>query len=243
MKKKICALSAIVLFAALAVIYFIPEAELLKFLPPLWVRYRIAGPLLVLALSGIFLLPWQMTLAMSFSFLGDFMGAYGSFIGQMGFFALAHVMMITFFLTRFRKMYFPAKSGYAESSVNKGNIRKSMAVAGIVAVALMAFALICIVPYAPAGVIRTGCGIYAILICLMLASALVQRDPLLAAGAALFLFSDMILSWNRFVTPIEGSTYLIMIPYYLGQLLLWAESARLSDFPYKIEAVAKREND
>lgn len=198
-------------FLALAAIYFIPGSLLGKLLPAAAVKYRIIGPLAVLTLAGAALLPWQMTLAMAFSLAGDFSGAYGSFLFQMGFFAMAHVMLIIYFACRIRQnVRIGARPGKAWS-----------AVAALIAAGLAAFALSSIIPHAPAGVIRTGCTVYALLICSMFCMSMLTRHTVTAAGAALFLFSDMILSWNKFVSPVEYSRWMIMVPYYAGQLLIW----------------------
>lgn len=61
----------------------------------------------------------------------------------------------------------------------------------------------------------------------MFGLSLMQRSPLFAIGAALFLISDMILSWNKFVGPVTAEKWLIMVPYYLGQLLIWLGAATL----------------
>ena len=50
---------------------------------------------------------------------------------------------------------------------------------------------------------------------------MLQRQGWFATGAALFVFSDMILSWNKFVEPVEYNNLLIMVTYYSGQLILW----------------------
>lgn len=59
----------------------------------------------------------------------------------------------------------------------------------------------------------------------MLGTALLQSDIVYALGALLFLFSDMILGWNKFVSPIEYNSVLILIPYYSGQLLIWLRAS------------------
>ena len=61
----------------------------------------------------------------------------------------------------------------------------------------------------------------------MLAMSALQRQWTFAAGAALFLLSDMILSWNKFVSPVPYSNILIMTTYYSGQLLIWLTAARV----------------
>lgn len=81
-----------------------------------------------------------------------------------------------------------------------------------------------IVLEAPAGILRIGTGIYVLLICSMLNLALLQRSSLYALGAILFVFSDFILGWNKFNSPIENAGLLIMIPYYLGQWLIYIRS-------------------
>ena len=100
--RKVVATVAV--FLLLAVVYFIPKPVLRMALPEIMVKYRIVGPLLTLSLAGIFLAPRQMTLAMIFSFCGDYMGAVSNFIGQMSFFAAAHAMLIAFFVQRFRTL-------------------------------------------------------------------------------------------------------------------------------------------
>jgi uncharacterized membrane protein YhhN len=81
-----------------------------------------------------------------------------------------------------------------------------------------------IVTNAPAGVLRIGTGIYVLLICFMLGLALFQRSSLYALGAVMFVFSDFILGWNLFTEPIRNSKWLIIIPYYFGQWLIYIRS-------------------
>ena len=75
--------------------------------------------------------------------------------------------------------------------------------------------------------LQIGCGVYAVLITAMFGLSLMQRPPLFAIGAALFLISDMILSWNKFVGPVTAEKWMIMVPYYLGQLLIWLGATTL----------------
>lgn len=224
------------IFIVLAAIYFMPKATLLEALPEKVVQFRIAYPVAVLALFGAYLgLSWQFVLAFLFSCTGDAMGAYGSFIGQMGYFALAHAMLIWGFASRIHGFRKSSATGAATNN-NAAGISASdfwssttwKVLVCLTVAAALAFAFSLIIPKAPAGTIRIGCSIYSLLIGTMAGLALMQRSPLFAVGAALFLISDMILSWNKFVSPLAWERWLIMVPYYLGQLLLWLGAAKCS---------------
>jgi uncharacterized membrane protein YhhN len=74
-------------------------------------------------------------------------------------------------------------------------------------------------------------GIYGMVITLMLLSALLTLNSstwkisaagLVALGAALFYFSDILLAWNKFVNPIKNGRLANMILYHLGQFALVA---------------------
>ena len=90
---KPAVLTATGLFLCMAAIFFLPVD----------IPHKVSFPLIILSVAGLWLLPWQMLLAMIFSAAGDYMGSCGNFIGQMGFFALAHVWLITFFISRYRR--------------------------------------------------------------------------------------------------------------------------------------------
>ncbi len=71
--------------------------------------------------------------------------------------------------------------------------------------------------------------IYGIVITLMLLSAFLtlysphwKNAPadLVALGAMLFYFSDVILAWNKFVNPLKNGRVINMILYHLGQIAL-----------------------
>ena len=91
--RKIIYISLI--FIVLAAMYLMPAAALEQMLPEKVVRFRIAYPVAALALMGAYLgMGWKFVLAFLFSCTGDAMGAYGSFFGQMGYFAAAHIILI-----------------------------------------------------------------------------------------------------------------------------------------------------
>ena len=188
-----------IVFVLLALLYFSPVA----------VAYKLAFPLAFLTLCALRFSTWPMVLAMGFSALGDYMGMCHNFWGQMGSFALAHVAYILFFCrTR------------PEERTSEGMKWKSAIVIlyGVV-VGLL------IVPHVH-GFLQAGVSVYVLLILTMCILAWRQKNPYYALGAWLFVFSDTVLAWNKFVSRIEWAGYLIMIPYYLGQLILFVQSMR-----------------
>lgn len=204
--RKIIYISLI--FIVLAAIYLMPSAALEQMLPEKVVRFRIAYPVAALALMGAYLgMGWKFVLAFLFSCTGDAMGAYGSFFGQMGYFAAAHIILIWAFAEELWK------------------VRKILV--GLAVTAALAFAFALVIPKVAEPWLQIGCGVYAVLITAMFGLSLMQRSPLFAIGAALFLISDMILSWNKFVGPVTAEKWLIMVPYYLGQLLIWLGATTL----------------
>ena len=58
---------------------------------------------------------------------------------------------------------------------------------------------------------------YLTVISLMVACALGTGDPFAIGGAALFMFSDSLIAWNRFVRPLAWAPVTIMVTYHLGQ--------------------------
>lgn len=205
-QRKIIYISLI--FIVLTAMYLMPSAAFEQMLPEKVVRFRIAYPVAALALMGAYLgMGWKFVLAFLFSCTGDAMGAYGSFFGQMGYFAAAHIILIWAFAEELWK------------------VRKTLVGLAVTAASVFAFALV--IPKVAEPWLQIGCGVYAVLITAMFGLSLMQRSPLFAIGATLFLISDMILSWNKFVGPVTAEKWLIMVPYYLGQLLIWLGAASL----------------
>ena len=195
------------LFLFFAVFYFLPVA----------MPHKIALPLAILSVAGLWLLPWQMCVAMIFSAAGDYAGSCNCFIGQMGCFAVAHIFIITYFIARYLKKV-------EHDGKLTAKAKGYLAMLGLCIGALLLLTLAKIAPATPEGVIRIGVCIYTAVICTMLLTAMLQRSSLFALGAVLFVFSDFILAWNLFVEPIQGENFLIMIPYYLGQWLLFVRA-------------------
>jgi len=203
------AITATVLFLCASVLFFLPVD----------LAHKITIPVGILTIASLWLCPWQMTMAFLFSALGDYMGSCQNFLGQMGFFAVGHIWFIVYFINR----YF---SKVERDRKLTGKAKGYLAIVIFCAMALLSVAFFKIAPGAPAGIIRIGVCIYACLISTMMVMALLQRSSLFALGAILFVFSDFILAWNKFVEPVPYRDYLVLVTYFLAQWLLFIRSTR-----------------
>lgn len=203
------AVTATALWLAASVIFFMPVD----------IPSKVTIPAGLLALASLWLCPWQITLALLFSALGDYMGSVHNFMGQMGFFAVGHIWYIAYFAGRyFRKVEKDRKL--------TGKAKGYLAMVTFCATALLCIVFTRIVPETPAGAERIGVCIYALLICTMMVTAMLQRSSLFALGAVLFVFSDFILAWNKYVEPVPYRHYLVLVTYFLAQWLLFIRSTK-----------------
>jgi uncharacterized membrane protein YhhN len=203
------AMTATALWLAASVIFFMPVD----------IPSKVTIPAGLLALASLWLCPWQITLALLFSALGDYMGSVHNFMGQMGFFAVGHIWYIAYFAGRyFRKVEKDRKL--------TGKAKGYLAMVTFCAIALLCIVFTRIVPETPAGAERIGVCIYALLICTMMVTAMLQRSSLFALGAVLFVFSDFILAWNKYVEPVPYRHYLVLVTYFLAQWLLFIRSTK-----------------
>lgn len=186
---------------------------------PLRIPHKLFLPVGLLCVASLWLTPWEITLALLFSAMGDYFGSCACFMAQMGSFAVAHIFYIVFFIRRYLR----------KGTKMTAKMRGYQMMLGICALTLLAFIFVRVVPAAPEGVLRTGVGIYAVVICVMLLAALVQRSSLYALGALLFVISDFILAWNKFVEPVPYDQILILITYFAAQWLLFVRAT-----PYKV---------
>ena len=189
------------------------------FFMPVDLAHKITIPVGILTIASLWLCPWQMTMALLFSALGDYMGSCHNFLGQMGFFAVGHIWFIVYFVQR----YF---SKVERDRKLTGKAKGYLAMVIFCALALLSVAFFKIAPGAPAGIIRIGVCIYATLISIMMVMAMLQRSSLFALGALMFVFSDFILAWNKFVEPIPHRDYLVLVTYFLAQWLLFIRSTK-----------------
>jgi uncharacterized membrane protein YhhN len=79
--------------------------------------------------------------------------------------------------------------------------------------------------------LRLPVAVYGVVISLMLLSAMLKLTDtgwnataslLAALGAFLFYLSDIVLAWNKFVSPINNGRIINMVLYHLGQIALVA---------------------
>jgi uncharacterized membrane protein YhhN len=68
--------------------------------------------------------------------------------------------------------------------------------------------------------LRVGVAAYVVVIVAMLATAIATENPFAATGAALFVASDTVLGWNRFVGGLAWAPVTIMVTYHAAQALL-----------------------
>lgn len=217
--------SFIIVLYLLAVAWFFfpfgaPEEKSLLF------SLRLALPAALLALGGIGLLPWLMTAAFFFCAIGDALGVLGSFEGQIGGFAVAHICFIIW-LTK------QIKTDRLQTNRQKGFFSSYIYITPLCLVPLF-IAAVRIIPEIHNTPIRVGCIIYSLLLTGTLWTAWLRMTTsprprkwqlLTALGATLFLVSDFVLSWNRFVESVPNSRNLIMTTYYAALLLLFMGEA------------------
>lgn len=175
------------------------------------IPYKVAYPVLLLSLSLFYLRLKPLIpvgAALLLSAVGDAAGAGGMFIPQMLFFALAHGAYMCYFLPQAQLAPRPF--------------------VWPVLTALLLFLFVCIVPRAADPAERAG----------MLYSALQYRGAYAAwfrLAALLFVFSDSVIAWGRFVAPVPCRTCVVMITYYAAQYLFYlfaVRAATLSDSPH-----------
>lgn len=182
---------------------------------------RLALPATLLALGSIGVLPRLMTLGLLFCAIGDAMGVLGSFEGQMGGFAIAHICFICWFAKEIR------------CTKTKPVI---LFITTLFCLFPLALAAVKVIPAVPDIPIRIGCSIYALLLTGTVYTSLVYAFsapagkrflPFIAAiGGLLFLVSDFILSWNRFTAHISHASLYIMTTYYAALFFLFIGTLR-----------------
>lgn len=139
--------------------------------------------------------------ALYFSAIGDLAGELHLFICQVAAFAVAQGTYASAFLERSK----PTRVSFA---------LEALLIAVSIAISAAIF------PYIDRLIEKIFCVAYMALITFMAGSSLVQSCRLkwyYVAAALVFLFSDTIIAWNRFVNPVPYETYIIMLSYFTAQ--------------------------
>ena len=68
--------------------------------------------------------------------------------------------------------------------------------------------------------LSTPVSAYVAVISVMVVSAIATRNAYAAAGAIVFMASDTLIAWNRFVQALAWAPVTIMVTYHLGQAAL-----------------------
>lgn len=209
MKQNSSSRSSLLFRGDFVVLAFVLTA-VLYFIPSITFEYKKSIATGILALVSWFYVPVPMALGFLLSFAGDLFGDMHMFLPQLFSFAAAHVCYIVYFVLSARKMhdklFFPRQ-----------------VIEGALVFAVAIFAVVLRIEALP---MQLACTFYGAMICTMMYFATIQRSLIFTFGAVLFVFSDFILAYNRFVSPLEYETYLIMVPYYLAQILLFAGAVK-----------------
>jgi uncharacterized membrane protein YhhN len=173
----------------------------------------LAKPLAMVALVGVAMSlhpevpgrrPWIVA-ALVLSLLGDvfLMVPRDAFVPGLGAFLLAHVAYI---------VAFRIDGGSA------GALAVSAAVVAVAAVAVGRKVVAGVRASEPA--VTVPVVIYVTVLAAMVASALATGNVLFGVGAVLFMVSDSLIAWNRFVRPLSWAPLAIIVTYHVAQALL-----------------------
>ena len=192
----------VIAYVLLSVFFFLPVS----------IPHKIVFPLLVLSVSAFGNRLGVVTCGFFFSAIGDYMGSVHDFMLQMSFFALAHISFVVYFL-------------------RMPDVRKRMMWNARLYGRVVLFALLygvlggVILCHIGDKVMQIGVGVYVFLI-LSFLFLTTYAVPMFFWGALLFVLSDFILGWNKFVFHIPCSSYCILVPYFSAQLLLFLGGCR-----------------
>ena len=189
------------IYLLLAVVFFLQRGG--AYIAP--IRAFVAVPTLFAAIAaavkfrnGGKMIP----LALLASAAGDWSGAEGSFIMQVGFFAVAHLFYISDFSPKIKSFE-----------------RLRVAWATLFAIGMLCF-LGYIMTHIDSKMDFNAVWIYGIIIISMGITAFLQtraRKALYVLAAALFILSDSLIAYGKFVEPIANGNTWVMTTYYAAQ--------------------------
>lgn len=194
-------IAAVGIYLLLAVVFFLQRGG--AYIAP--IRAFVAIPTLFAAIAtavkfrnGGKMIP----LALLASAAGDWAGAEGSFIMQVGFFSVAHLFYISDFSPRVKRFE-----------------RRKVAWATLFAIGMLCF-LGYVMTHIESRMEFNAVWIYGIIIISMGITAFLQiraRKALYIIAAALFILSDSLIAYGKFVEPITNGNTWVMTTYYAAQ--------------------------
>lgn len=195
-------------FIALISVFFVCVAAVVLANVVKWPGYNYAMVLPVLYLAAATFAVGRgrnmwLPLGLLLSAAGDLMGSMGLFIPQVACFALAHVFYIIYF---FRGSW----------------LRPGLLLACLVVLAAAVGLGFVILPHIEVSGEKTAVLVYIALISLMAMSAILWRKEnkgWYIAAALLFMVSDAVIAFNKFVAPIPYGSVIIMATYYSAQVI------------------------
>lgn len=146
---------------------------------------------------------WWIPSALLFSAAGDYAGSVGQFYPQMGLFAAA--------LVCYQRAMAP------DVRLTTGRLRPLIVVL-ILLIGCFGYVASHIVPLGEV----IGVGLYATLLLSLVAVALILHRPhwgWYVTAAVLFVLSDALLGYSRYVEPLPSASWWILPPYYAAQTL------------------------
>lgn len=152
---------------------------------------------------------WAFVVALGFSFAGDVLLMIDRFLEGLVAFFFAHIAYIV---------------GLRAAALGYRPLLASAAIVFVPVAFLGRRILAAVRDKAPE--LGTPVSAYIAVISVMGASALASGNALAATGAVLFLASDSLIAWNRFVRPLGWAPITIIVTYHLGQAGLVLALAR-----------------
>lgn len=155
---------------------------------------------------------WIGAAALAASAVGDAFGGNGMFLPLVGSFTVAQILYAVIFI-----------------GMSKWNARRiPLALIPLVIAAVVGSRVL---PNT-SGVLAIGVGVYiAVIVAMSVSAMFVERKGwwMLVVGVLLFVLSDSVIAWNRFVAHIPYAGMIIMTTYYAAQVLLWSCLVRWTD--------------
>jgi uncharacterized membrane protein YhhN len=146
---------------------------------------------------------WLVVGALVFSLAGDvfLMLPRDRFIAGLSSFLTAHLLYV---------------AGFAVAGLTAAAVGVGVVIAGVLGVSLA----VAILSSVNDPRLRVAVTAYMVVIFAMLVTAIGTANPVAATGAVLFVASDAVLGWNRFVGGLPWARVFIMVTYHVGQALI-----------------------